>query len=141
MGNLNKVFLIGRFTKDMEIRTIPSGMNVLNNSIATSEKYKDKSGQMQEKTEFHNVVFWGRQAEIINQYCRKGSQIYIEGSLGTEEWQDKDGNKRYTTKVTCRNLQLLDSKGQSQAAESGQSQTPMHNEPPQGGFIPDDIPF
>lgn len=130
MGNLNKVLLIGRISQNIEIRTTPQGKNVVNTSLATNEYYKDQSGQRQERTEYHKIVIWERNAEIISQYCRKGSQIYVEGSLQTRKWQDKNGNDRYVTEVIVRNLQLLDGKqnsGQSQPSQQ-QSASPQNQE-------------
>ena len=124
MGNLNKVLLIGRLAQDPEKRTTPSGAFVCNNSLATTEYFKDKSGNRQEKVEWNKVVFWNRQAEIVEQYCKKGSQLFIEGSLQTRDWQDKDGNKRYTTEIIVRNLQMLDSKQQQ---DGGQPQNYQGN--------------
>lgn len=127
MGNLNKVLLIGRISQNIEIRTTPQGKNVVNTSLATNEYYKNQSAQRQERTEYHKIVIWERNAEIISQYCRKGSQIYVEGSLQTRKWQDKNGNNRYVTEVIVRNLQLLDGK-----QNSGQSQpSQQQNAPPQ----------
>lgn len=161
MGYLNKVMLIGRLGQDPEKRVTPTGHSVINVSLATTEYYKDKSGSKQERTEWHRLVFWNRTAEIVEQYCRKGSQIYIEGSLQTRDWQDKDGNKRYTTEIVVRAMQLLDSKqgGGYQNNQQSYQQSdpystppaPMQNQstPQQGGappvgnddFIEDDIPF
>jgi len=109
-GNVNKVQLIGRLGKDPELRYAPSGDAVANITLATSESWKDKSGGKQERTEWHRVVFFGRVAEILAQYTRKGSSIYVEGKLQTRKWQDKDGKDRYTTEVVGRELQLLDAK-------------------------------
>ncbi len=159
MGYLNKVLLIGRLGQDPEKRITPAGHSVVNISIATTEYFKDKSGNKQDRTEWHKVVFWDRTAEIVEQYCRKGSQIYVEGSLQTRDWQDKDGNKRYTTEIVARAMQLLDSKqgsgyqnNQQTAQTSGQYNTPpqslQSNNQSQGpspvgndDFIEDDIPF
>ncbi len=113
MGNLNKVMLIGRLGQDPEKRVTPAGHSVISISLATTEHFSSKDGQKQERTEWHKLVFWNKQAELIEQYCKKGSQLYIEGSLQTNEWQDKDGNKRYTTEIVVRNMQFLDSKPQS----------------------------
>ncbi len=113
MGYLNKVLLIGRLGQDPEKRITPAGHSVVNVSLATTEYFKDQSGNKQERTEWHRVVFWNRQAEIVEQYCRKGSQIYVEGSLQTREWQDKDGNRRFNTDIVARNMQLLDSRPQT----------------------------
>ena len=127
MGYLNKVLLIGRIGQDPEKRITPAGHSVVNISIATTEYFKDQSGNKKERTEWHKEVLWNRQAEIVEQYCRKGSQLYIEGSLQTRDWQDKDGNKRYTTEIVARNLQLLDSR--SQGSQSGDTSN-------SGGFQP-----
>ncbi len=109
---VNKVILIGNLGKDPEIRYMPSGAAAANCSIATSESWRDKtSGEMQEKTEWHNLVFFGRLAEIVGEYCKKGSKIYIEGRLQTRKWQDKSGNDRYTTEIVANEMQMLDSRG------------------------------
>jgi len=163
MGNLNKVFLIGRLGGEPEPKRTPSGKSVLNITLATSEYYKGKDGSKQERTEWHRVVFWERTADIVAQYCRKGSQLFVEGSLQTREWQDKDGNKRYTTEIVGRNIQLLDPKGQGQgggyqAGTDKPSNYPANSAygtsaPPQAetkafkvqedkeDFVEDDIPF
>lgn len=110
MGNLNKVMLIGRLGSDPEVRYTQSNTAVATLSLATSERYKDANGEMQENTEWHRVVAWGRLAEICQQFTRKGSQIYVEGSLQTRSWEDRDGQKRYTTEIKAQTIQLLDSK-------------------------------
>jgi single-strand DNA-binding protein len=98
--SVNKVIILGRIGKDPEIRALPSGQSVINFSVATSEKWKDKeSGEMQERTEWHNVAFFGPKAEVIEKYFTKGSEIYVEGRLQTRKWTDKEGNDRYTTSV------------------------------------------
>jgi len=125
MGNLNKVMLIGRMGQDPEKRVTPSGYSVVNCSIATSEYFKDQAGNRQERTEWHNLVFWNQLADRVEQYCKKGSQIYVEGSLQTQEYQDRDGNKRYKTVVNVRNIQFLDSKPQNQ--QGNQTQQPRQN--------------
>lgn len=119
MGNLNKVLLIGRLGQDPEKRITPAGHSVVNVSLATTEFFRDQSGNKQERTEWHRVVFWNRQAEVVEQYCRKGSQLYVEGSLQTRDWQDKDGNKRFSTEIVARNIQMLDSKAQGQGGTQG----------------------
>jgi len=98
--NVNKAIIIGRLTRDPELRTTPNGRQVATLSVATSFRYKDQSGQKQEKTEFHNVVSWGRQAEVIGQYFTKGQEIYVEGRLETRSWDDKEtGKKMYRTEI------------------------------------------
>lgn len=104
--NLNKVFLIGRLTADPELRTTVSGQPVGSFRIATNRYWTDKSGARQEDTQFHNVVVWGRQAEIANQFLQKGSVVLIEGRLQTRNWQDKEGQTRWMTEVVCERMQL-----------------------------------
>lgn len=111
MASVNKVILIGNLGRDPEIRYMPSGDAVANLRIATTDKFKDKSGEQQEVTEWHSVAFFGKQAEICGQYLKKGSQIYVEGSLRTRKWQDKDGNDRYTTEIRGDRMQMLGSRG------------------------------
>lgn len=107
---VNKVLLIGRLGKDPDVRHTQSGSMVANVSIATSEKFKDKAGEKQEKTEWHNVVFFGKLAEVVEQYLKKGSQAYIEGRLQTRKWQDKDGNDRYSTEIVAHEMKMLGGK-------------------------------
>lgn len=108
---INKVILVGNLGNDPETRFMPSGGAVTNVSIATSRTWKDKNtGQPQEQTEWHRVVFFNRLAEIAGEYLKKGSKVYVEGSLRTNKWQDKDGNDRYTTEIIANELQMLDSK-------------------------------
>lgn len=147
MGSLNKVMLIGRLGADPEVRYTQNNTAVATLSLATSERYKDSNGEWQESTEWHRVVAWGRLAEICQQYTHKGSQIYIEGSLQTRSWEDKEGMKRYTTEIKAGSLQLLDSKDSSQGtntsagrdthrpepAVSSSAQTPFDGD--------DDLPF
>ena len=110
MAGVNKVIVLGNLGADPELRNLPNGDSVVNFNLATSETYNDKSGQKVEKTEWHRITFFGRQAEVIHEYCRKGSQLYVEGKLQTDKWQDKDGNDRYTTKIMGRNFSLLGGK-------------------------------
>jgi single-strand DNA-binding protein len=120
---VNKVILVGNLGKDPEIRYMPSGGAVANVTIATSEQWKDKqSGEMQERTEWHNVVFYDRLAEIVGEYLKKGSQVYVEGSIRTRKWQDKEGKDRYTTEIIARDMQMLGSRGGG--AGAGFSQEP-----------------
>lgn len=110
---VNKVILIGNLGKDPEVRYMPSGGAVANVTLATSEAWKDKqSGEKQERTEWHNVVFYNRLAEIVGEYLKKGSKVYVEGSLRTRKWQDKNtGTDRYTTEIIANDMQMLDSRG------------------------------
>ena len=123
---VNKVILVGNCGKDPETRYMPSGGAVTNISIATSESWKDKqSGETKERTEWHNVVFFNRLGEIAGEYLKKGSQIYVEGSLRTRKWQDKSGQDRYTTEIVASEMQMLDSRGAGdQSFGGGQQQQP-----------------
>ena len=108
--SVNKVILIGRLGKDPETRYMTNGEAVTNATLATSENWKEKSGEKQEKTEWHNLVFYRRLAEIAGEYLKKGSQIYVEGRITTEKWQDKEGKDRYTTKIVANEMKMLDRK-------------------------------
>jgi len=109
---INKAILIGHLGADPEIRYMPSGQAVANVSLATSESWKDKqTGETQERTEWHRVCFFNRLAEIVGEYCRKGSKVYIEGRIQTRKWQDQSGVERYTTEIIANEMQMLDSKG------------------------------
>ena len=105
--DLNKVMLIGRTGKDVELRYTQGGTAVANFSLATNEKYKDNAGEYQEKTEWHNIVVWGKLAEIAGEYLKKGSKAYFEGKLQTRKWDDKDGNTRYSTEVVAQDMIML----------------------------------
>lgn len=119
-GSVNKVIIIGRCGKDPEVRQDKSGGAVVNLTVATSEKYKDKSGQWVEKAEWHKVSAFGPRAETMGKYLRKGSAVYIEGKLQTRKWQDKEGADRYTTEIVMRDFQFLDSKGDGASESSAQ---------------------
>ena len=114
---VNKVILIGNVGADPELRYTPSGTAVTNFNMATNESWTDNSGDRQEKTEWHRIVVWGRLAEICNQYLRKGSKVYIEGRLQTRSWEGQDGQKRYTTEVVARDMQMLDSRDDMATAD------------------------
>lgn len=118
---VNKVILIGNVGADPELRYTPTGTAVTNFNIATNESWSDSSGERHERTEWHRIVVWRRLAEICNQYLRKGSRVYIEGSLQTRSWEGQDGQKRYTTEVVARDMQMLDSRGD---IDSGGSMSP-----------------
>lgn len=126
--NVNKVILVGRLTRDPEIRTTPTGQSVATISMATNSFWTDKSGQKQDKTEFHNVVLWGRQAEIASQYLTKGQECFIEGRLQTRAYTAKDGAERRTTEVIAESMQLGSrAQGSAQGASAGprpQAQAP-----------------
>ena len=110
MASVNKVILIGNLGRDPETRYMPDGGAVTNVSIATTETWKDKSGEKQEKTEWHRVAFFGKLAEIAGEYLKKGSQVYVEGRLQTRKWQDKDGQDKYTTEIVADRMQMLGSR-------------------------------
>lgn len=144
MGTVNRVILVGNIGKDAEIRYTTGGAAVSTLSLATTEVWNDKaSGQRQERTEWHRVVVWGKQAETLSEYLTKGRQIYIEGRLQTRQWDDKDGNKRYTTEVRTDRIVLLG--GRSSTGEAGavqQGSSPSGSPaagPPE--LTEDDIPF
>ena len=139
MASVNKVILIGNLGRDPEVRFTQGGTPVANFTMATTERWNDPSGEKKEKTEWHRIVVWGKQAEIAAEYLKKGRSVYIEGSLQTREWTDRDGNKRYTTEVRAQRLQFLgrpDDRGAAPGApvveEAGE---------PAGGYAEDDIPF
>ena len=148
---VNKVILVGNLGNDPEVRYMPNGNAVANVSLATSESWKDKStGEQQEKTEWHRVVFFNRLAEIVEQYVKKGTKLYVEGRLQTRSWE-QDGVKRYSTEVVANEMQMLDSRGgvsqdfsgsQTAAAPAAQSSQPQAAAPPQNfDNFDDDIPF
>ncbi len=114
--DLNKAMIIGRLTRDPELRNTPNGKAVATIGLATSRVWVDANSQKQKQTEFHNVVMWGKLAEIVNQYLRKGAKIYVEGRLQTREWTGQDGVKRYRTEIVGDNMIMLDSKGAATGA-------------------------
>jgi len=129
---VNKVILIGTAGKDPEVRYMPNGNAVTNISIATSESWKDKqTGQKQERTEWHNLVFFNRLGEIAGEYLRKGSKVYIEGSLKTDKWQDNEGKDRYKVNIVVSNMQMLDNKGDNQQQAPQQQRAPQQQAPQQ----------
>jgi single-strand DNA-binding protein len=141
---VNKVILIGNLGKDPEVRYSPNGGAVANVTVATTESWKDKNtGEQVEKTEWHRVVFFRRLAEIVGEYLKKGSKVYIEGKLQTRKWQDKDGNDRYTTEIVANEMQMLDSRGGGSAGFNQDSAPAVQSapEPAPAGDFDDDIPF
>ena len=118
--SLNKVQLIGNLTRDPELKQIPGGQSVATFGVATNFSWKDQSGQLQSKTEFHNVVAWRKLAEICGQYLRKGSKVYVDGRLQTRDWEGEDGIKRYRTEIIADNMIMLDRKGGETAGDSYQ---------------------
>ena len=119
MGSVNKVILVGNLGRDAELRYTPGGAAVATINMATTEVWNDKSGQRQEKTEWHRVVLWGKSAESLAEYLTKGKQIYVEGRLQTRQWDDKDGNKRYTTEIRGDRIVLLGGGGGGRGAGGG----------------------
>ena len=142
MAGVNKVILIGRLGSDPEVRYTPSGDAVANFNIATSEEWKDKNtGEKKERTEWHRIVAWRRLGEICGEYLSKGRQVYVEGRIQTNTWEDKDGNKRYTTEILASTVQFL---GGRESAGAGRPETPPIPEfpgTPATGAGDDDIPF
>ena len=139
---VNKVILVGNLGRDPEVRSTPSGKPVATFSLATNRKWKDQSGNRQEETEWHNVVCWGRQAEIAGQYLTKGKQIYVEGRLQTRSWDDKQsGEKKYRTEVICQNFQMLGARGGHDGGSQGASSSSGPPADFQAQPEDDDIPF
>ncbi len=124
--SVNKVILIGNVGKDPEVRYLEGGTAVANFPLATSESYKNKSGEKVTSTEWHNIVIWRGLAEVVEKYVKKGSQLYIEGRIRTRSWEDKEGNKRYTTEIYGDNMQMLGRRGENEGG--GQSATPQQND-------------
>lgn len=147
-GSVNRVILVGRLGKDPEIRSIPSGTSVAKFSLATDERFTDKNGEKQERTEWHNVVAWGKLAEICGQYLRKGKLVFIEGSIRTESWDDKEtGVKKYRTEIIAKDMQMLEKKGDDEGGYSGGGgggyRKPASSGAPAGPAMDDDdeVPF
>ncbi len=157
MASVNKVILVGNLGQDPEVKYMPSGGAVTNISIATTDTWKDKAtGEKKDKTEWHRVVFFNRLAEIVGEYLRKGSTVYVEGNLRTRKWQDQNGQDRYTTEIVAREMQMLGGKPggssdfqqnqsapQGQASAQGQAAPAQQNSAPPQNFdnFDDDIPF
>lgn len=145
MGSVNKVILVGNLGRDAELRYTPGGAAVATLNLATTEVWNDKGGQRQEKTEWHRVVLWGKQAESLQEYLTKGKQIYVEGRLQTRQWDDKDGNKRYTTEIKADRITLLGGGGGAGRGASmdrgGTAMSHGADEPPMEPITDDDIPF
>ncbi len=143
-ASVNKVILIGNLGSDPQVRFTPSGQAVANFNIATNESWKGKDGQDQEKTEWHKIVVWGKLAELCGEYLGKGRTVYVEGRLQTREWNDKEGNKRYTTEIVANSIQFLGSPGEKN--KSYAEAKPVSSKSSATGEIPvpesdDDIPF
>jgi len=156
MAGVNKVILVGNLGRDPEVRYTASGTPVANFTMATTERWNDQAGERQERTEWHRIVVWGKQAEIAGEYLRKGRQVYVEGSLQTREWTDRDDNKRQTTEIRAQRFQMLGSRGDAEVGAPPEPATTTASAPaattasapaattasePDGGFAEDDIPF
>ena len=152
MGSVNKVILVGNLGRDAEVRYTPGGAAVARFSIATTEVWNDKSGQRQERTEWHNIDLWGKQAESLSEYLVKGKQVYVEGRLQTDEYTDKEGQKKKSTKVRCERVVLLGGGGRGSGSAGGGSSDRGERNTGGGGasashddtsepLTDDDIPF
>ncbi len=141
--SVNKVMLIGNLGRDPEIRYTTSGQAVANFTLATTEKYTNKAGDKQEDTEWHRIVAWGRLAEICGEYLTKGRMVYIEGSIRTRSWEDKEGNTKWTTEIVARNMQMLGSSGgRSESSSTAAEKIPADFDIEDDSFgSDDDIPF
>ncbi len=129
MASVNKVIIIGNLGRDPELKSLPSGQPVANFSIATSEKWKDKStGETNEQTEWHNIIMFGKLAEIAGQYLKKGSSVFIEGRLQTRKWQDKTGQDRYTTEIIANEMKMLGSRGDQSGSQPAQQPRSQSNQ-------------
>ena len=159
-GGVNKVILVGNLGADPDMRYTPSGQGVCEMRIATSESWNDKNGQRQERTEWHRIVVWGKRAEICSKYLSKGRQVYVEGRIQTRQWDDKEGNKRYTTEIIAQDVQFLGGGGREGGRETSNGHGRHSDGPPPpsdgdfaggfgggggsaggGGGPDDDIPF
>jgi len=153
MLGVNKVILIGNLGKDPELRYTPGGQATASFSLATTERWNDKNGQRQERTEWHNIVSWGKLAELVNQYLKKGRSAYVEGRINYRSWDDRDGNKKYRTEIVANQIQFLGGGGTPSAGNSAAEASPgateasskSNEEPPpeagQGAVVEENLPF
>ena len=140
MASVNKVMLIGNLGRDPEVRYTTSGSAVANFTMATTDRWNDQAtGEKKERTEWHRIVVWAKQAEIVGEYLKKGRQVYVEGSLQTRDWTDKEGNKRYTTEIRAQRVQMLGRRDEGAMAGAAESSTATAE--PESGYNDDDIPF
>lgn len=137
---INKAIIVGNVGQDPDTKYTQDGKPIVNLSIATSESWKDQQGQRQERTEWHRVVFYGKLAEIVDSYVKKGSKLYVEGSIHTRKWQDQSGQDRYTTEIKGREMQMLDSRDSAPAPQQAPQQAPQ-SVPPSADEFDSDIPF
>ncbi|HEY7460513.1 MAG TPA: single-stranded DNA-binding protein [Gemmatimonadota bacterium] len=149
---VNKAILIGNLGADPEVRQTPSGQTVATFNLATSDRWRDKSGQVQDRTEWHRVVAWAQLAEIVQQYLTKGSQVYIEGRIQTRQWEDQNGQKRFTTEIVANQMVMLGGRGEGAPAgraasrvgargEAGREERPFEDFPESAEDVSDDLPF
>lgn len=143
MASVNKAILLGNLGRDPEVRYTPAGQAVTSFSIATTEVRKNKDGEKTEYTEWHKIVAWGRLGEICGEYLSKGKSVYIEGQIRTREWEDKEGNKRWTTEIVANNMQMLGSPGGGGGARDSSKSSKSEEPTDMGGepFGSDDVPF
>lgn len=137
---VNKAIIVGNLGRDPEVRFTPDGRAVARFSVATTERWTDPQGQRQERTEWHNVVVWGKQAEVCGQYLSKGRQVFVEGSIRSRSYDDKTGNKRYITEIVARDVRFLGSGGGA-GRDQGFVAPPAEDVPPVASDVEDDIPF
>lgn len=139
---INKAIIFGNLTRDPELRALPGGTNVANFSVATNRVFKDRDGKKQEQTDYHNVLVFGRQADVVNQYLKKGSSVYIEGRTQTRSWDDKNsGEKKYRTEVVCETLQFGPRTQRPESDEVEPERSSNSIDYPKDDISPDDIPF
>jgi single-strand DNA-binding protein len=149
---VNKAILIGNLGADPEVRQTPSGQTVASFNLATSDRRKDRNGQVQDRTEWHRIVAWAQLADIVQQYLTKGSQVYIEGRIQTRQWEDQSGQKRYTTEIVANQMVMLGGRGEGAAAgraasraagrgETGREERPFEDFPESADQVDDDLPF
>ena len=145
---LNKSFIFGNLTRDPELRSMPSGMNVCSFGVATNRVYRDRDGKKQEQTDFHNIVVFGRQADTVAQYLKKGSSVFVEGRIQNRSWEGKDGEKKYRTEIVAERVQFgprSTGSGQARAQGGSSAEEPMDGgtgiDYPKDDINPDDIPF
>jgi single-strand DNA-binding protein len=147
MASVNKAILIGNLGKDPELRYTPSGQAVASFPLATSERFKDKDGNWQERTDWHNVVVWGRQGETVKEYLRKGRSAYVEGRIQTRSYEDRDGNKKWVTEIIASRIQFLGGRGEGGGEKAGQVASEAEVQEPAAISEPlvseedDDLPF
>lgn len=139
MAGINKVILVGHLGADPEMKYTGTGLGVCKFNLATTERWNGKDGQKQERTEWHRIIIWGKLGELCNEYLKKGRQAYVEGRLQTRSWDDKEGNKKYTTEIVANTVQFLGSPDQQRSASDTGSHTAFVEEP--GEMKDEDIPF